>query len=85
MRALDRMIVSHADSDHSGGALSILANIPTRTLLTSIADDHPVRRAVPDNRDCLAGDKWEWNGVHFEILHPLKSDFCSTGNVRPTP
>lgn len=75
VRALDRMIVSHADSDHSGGALSILANIPTRTLLTSIADDHPVRQAVSDNRDCLAGDKWEWDGVHFEILHPLKSDF----------
>jgi competence protein ComEC len=74
---LDKIIVSHADSDHSGGALSVLARVPTRTLLTSVADDHPIRQAIPDNYNCVAGDAWQWDGVHFEILHPLASDFLS--------
>ncbi len=74
IQTLDRMIVSHADSDHSGGALSILTSVKTGTLLASIAADHPIRQAVPDNRYCLAGDSWWWDGVHFEILHPLESE-----------
>lgn len=68
------MIVSHVDSDHSGGALSVLKRIKTDVLLTSIEDNHPIRQAVPDNRHCLAGDAWWWDGVYFEILHPVKPD-----------
>ncbi len=72
VRVLDMMIVSHADSDHSGGALSVLETIPARRLLASIADDHPIRQAVADNRHCHAGEVWWWDGVHFEILHPMQ-------------
>nr|WP_164504207.1 DNA internalization-related competence protein ComEC/Rec2 [Nitrosomonas sp. HPC101] len=75
IQTLDKMIVSHVDSDHSGGALSVLAGVKTRTLLASIAKDHPIRQAVFDNRHCLAGDAWWWDGVYFEILHPLETDF----------
>lgn len=82
VRTLDRMIVSHADSDHSGGALSVLERIPTRELLASIADDHPIRQAVASNRHCHAGDAWWWDGVHFEILHPVQPK--SAGQKRTT-
>lgn len=74
VQALDMMIVSHVDSDHSGGALSVLKRIKTDVLLTSIEDNHPIRQSVSDNRHCLAGDAWWWDGVHFEILHPIKPD-----------
>ncbi len=68
--ALDRMIVSHADSDHSGGALSILTSLPTRSLLGSLEEHHPIKLAIADYQRCRAGDTWWWEGVHFAILHP---------------
>lgn len=78
IQALDMMIVSHVDSDHSGGALSVLKKLKTDVLLTSIEDGHPIRRAVPDNRYCLTGDSWWWDGVYFEILHPAETDTSDT-------
>lgn len=75
IRALDKIVVSHADSDHSGGTLSVLAGMPTKELLTSAATEHPIRQAITDNHDCVAGTAWWWDGVRFEILHPRVADF----------
>ena len=75
---LDALIVSHADSDHSGGALSILHAVPVGQLISSLAADHPiVTSALSTNRlaRCAAGDHWEWDGVRFEILHPAASAY----------
>lgn len=58
-RRLDALIVSHADSDHAGGADSLLAAMP-------------VARA---ERCCVAGDAWEWDGVRFRVLHPAAADY----------
>jgi competence protein ComEC len=73
IRRLDAMIVSHRDTDHSGGALSVLAAVPTGVLLTSLAADHPVveehEKRGPRLR-CRAGQQWTWDGVDFEILFP---------------
>ncbi|MBK6617350.1 MAG: DNA internalization-related competence protein ComEC/Rec2 [Nitrosomonas sp.] len=68
--ALDRIIVSHADSDHSGGALSVLTSLPTQSLLGSLEASHPVKQAIADHQHCRAGDDWWWDGIHFAILHP---------------
>jgi len=73
IQTLDRMIISHVDSDHSGGALSVLEKINTGMLLSSIARDHPIRQAISGSRYCRAGDTWQWDGVRFEILHPAES------------
>lgn len=70
--ALDRMIVSHADSDHSGGALSILTSLPVQSLLGSLEENHPIKLAIADYQHCRAGDTWWWEGVHFAILHPAQ-------------
>ncbi|MDT8364394.1 MAG: DNA internalization-related competence protein ComEC/Rec2 [Nitrosomonas sp.] len=72
--ALDRMIVSHADSDHAGGALSVLAGIPTRSFLGSLENDHPVKQAIADHQHCRVGDSWQWDNVHFAILHPEQDE-----------
>lgn len=39
---LDALIVSHADSDNSGGALSILRALPVQRMLSSLPLDHPI-------------------------------------------
>lgn len=75
IRHLDLMMVSHADSDHSGGALSVLAAIPVNTVLSSMNSDHPIPQAATHSRQCHAGDSWQWDDVHFELLHPLAQSY----------
>jgi len=72
IQALDLMVISHADSDHSGGALSVLKRIQAKALLASIGNNHPIRQAVADNRNCLEGFSWTWDDIHFEVLHPAQ-------------
>lgn len=59
VRRLDTLIVSHADSDHAGGAKSLLAAVPV----------------TRDERRCVDGDAWEWDGVRFRVLHPAAGDY----------
>ena len=81
---LDAAVVSHDDSDHAGGARSVLGALPTGIAWTAIAlpDDR-----VGDSRyrlPCLAGRRWSWDGVEFLFVHPdpatLDNPFVSTNN-----
>lgn len=74
IRQLDTMIVSHADSDHSGGALSVLQAVPVMLLMSSLDSHHPIQQAAAHRDQCRAGQSWQWDGVHFELLHPLALD-----------
>jgi competence protein ComEC len=67
---LDAIIVSHNDSDHSGGAASVLENFEVTSMLSSLAAGHPLLNLAPDARRCAAGQAWTWDGVRFEMLHP---------------
>lgn len=71
------LVVSHADNDHSGGALSLLHAIPVARLVTSLPADHPIVRRMPGaaTARCVAGDRWTWDGVMFEVLHPARSAY----------
>src|SRR5262249_30667776 len=62
---LDRMIISHGDNDHAGGAAAVLAAFPT----TPVAGGEPERLKFP-SAQCLAGEAWSWNGVEFRVMHP---------------
>lgn len=76
-----RLVVSHGDSDHAGGAASLLAAIAVSDLIHSVDVDHALLRTigVDRTRRCEAGDDWEWDGVRFELLHPAPSDTASAG------
>ena len=71
---LDAVIVTHQDSDHSGGALSVLAAVPVDWLASSLPDDHAIlaQRASDGGaaQRCEAGQHWEWDGVRFAVLQP---------------
>lgn len=71
---LDRLVLSHRDSDHTGGAAAVLAMQPAATLLSSIEDDHELQALRRASR-CEAGQDWDWDGVHFEVLHPTAEDY----------
>jgi competence protein ComEC len=71
---LDMLVLSHRDSDHTGGAAAVLAMQPQAEVLSSIEATHPLQ-AVRPNRRCEAGQRWTWDGVDFEILHPAPTDY----------
>jgi competence protein ComEC len=44
-------------------------------LLSSIEAAHPLQALRPAQR-CVAGQRWQWDGVDFEILHPTEADYA---------
>ncbi len=71
----DVLIISHQDSDHSGGALPILQHLVPKQLLTSMPQQ-PDWPAQPAAQPCIAGQRWRWDGVDFEVLHPQAGDYA---------
>jgi competence protein ComEC len=62
---LDTMLISHADSDHAGGALAVQRGLPIDEVLSGEADALPPRlQAHP----CEDGHSWEWDEVRFTTL-----------------
>ncbi len=75
---LDTIIVSHRDSDHSGGALAMQAMQPQAALLSSLEDGHEIiaaRNPKQATQRCTAGQRWQWDGIDFHILHPKTADY----------
>jgi competence protein ComEC len=71
---LDRIVISHQDSDHSGGAPAVMAMQPQADVLTSIATEHPLQQLGAMQR-CERAQSWVWDGVRFEVLHPSASGY----------
>lgn len=71
---LDMVVLSHRDLDHVGGAPAVLTMQPQAALLSSIETAHPLQ-ALRAAQRCEAGQRWEWDGVTFEVLHPLAADY----------
>lgn len=75
--ALDGMVVSHSDADHSGGALSLLEGADIGWVLSSLPPQHAIARAARQHAQCAVGQAWTWDGVRFEILHPLPASYAN--------
>jgi competence protein ComEC len=74
---VDHLVLSHGDADHIGGAASLLQGLPVAAVSSSLPADHVLlATGVPHSR-CLAGQRWQWDGVQFEFLHPLPTDHDS--------
>jgi competence protein ComEC len=70
---LSGLIVSHDDNDHSGGMRSVLRDVPTGWLLHGLPAESPLLDDAPSPRPCVRGQRWDWDGVRFEILNPKPS------------
>jgi len=71
---LDAMVVTHNDTDHSGGAASVLENFEVDEMYSSLAGGHPLLGLVRGAQRCVAGQSWTWDGVRFEFLHPQSAE-----------
>ena len=71
---LDKVIVSHGDNDHSGGAqyLHEYSNSKAWLLGGSAKLD-----GNATTKKCNAGQAWQVNGFDFEILHPAALSLTS--------
>ena len=73
VRRLDTLLLSHADRDHAGGAVSVAAAIPLGEVMHSLPASDEVLLAVSEKapvRRCANGQMWSWDNVSFSILHP---------------
>ncbi|WP_180130723.1 DNA internalization-related competence protein ComEC/Rec2 [Rhodoferax sp. BLA1] len=71
---LDTVMLSHRDSDHSGGAQAVLTMQPQAQLISSMAGEDGLVTPDPAQR-CVAGQRWQWDRVDFEVLHPQAADY----------
>jgi competence protein ComEC len=74
--SVDTVMLSHRDIDHSGGIKSVLAMHPKANFISSIESTHELQATRPAQR-CVAGQKWQWDGVDFAVLHPSAADYES--------
>lgn len=58
----DRVVISHADDDHAGGALTLAREHPDAGWI--------VGAGAWFGSLCRSGHRWRWDGVEFELLHP---------------
>jgi len=61
---LDRMLLSHADADHAGGALAIMRGL---TVAHVISGDPAALPAQLGAEACESGRQWQWDGVRFQL------------------
>jgi len=61
LKTVDRLLVSHGHNDHIGGAAALQQLVPVRHY-----------SGAGGTRPCQSGQSWHWDGVDFEILHPLE-------------
>ena len=60
---VDRLVISHGDSDHAGGAATVAARYPDAARLSG----EPGRLSFP-SEPCTGQGPWTWDGVLFHFL-----------------
>ena len=63
---VDKLVLSHPDHDHTGGAAHLIDEIAVATIVGSA----PVAGLPVEIDDCTATLAWAWDGVQFEFLAP---------------
>jgi len=61
---LDLMLLSHGDADHAGGAAAVARGLAVRRVVGGETEGLP---AFLGTRPCVSGERWEWDGVVFEL------------------
>jgi competence protein ComEC len=75
---LDRLVISHGDNDHAGGAPAVARAYPE-----ALREAGEPQRIGITAAQCHAGEAWEWDGVRLRVLSPpTDTDAIAAGNDR---
>ena len=66
---IDLLMISHLDNDHIGGAQSIILSMPVSQVMSSARLPFDVNNF----QYCHRGERWNWDGVKFEVLSPMQN------------
>jgi competence protein ComEC len=66
VKHITKLLISHADNDHIGGAVGLMSKLKVEELILNDAEQLSEHKRSA----CLAGQSWTWDGVDFKILHP---------------
>ena len=71
---IDRMVISHSDSDHVGGAITLLKEVRFDSMMGSLPITNPLLKNLQARKiptlPCRFGQHWVWDEVEFYIWHP---------------
>jgi len=69
---LDLLVLSHGHVDHTGGAEAVVEQLRPAGVLGSLLPHERQRLGIAAApwQDCMAGQAWIWDGVHFSVLFP---------------
>lgn len=73
---LDKLVISHGDADHIGGAQAIIDKYPE----TAVIGQDIEAIIAKNKKKCLRGDEWQWDGINFEFLHPGDKNYARRNN-----
>lgn len=83
---VDKLVISHGDSDHIGGLNSVLSLIEVKELLLTqklLENRHDLRLREQNLSICLVGKSWVWDGVEFKVIYPFDNGLKP--NIRLSP
>ena len=75
---IDKLIISHGDNDHIGGAEAVVQQFEVDSLVLGHSRDHFPHIAA---EQCQAGQSWQWDGVRFEFLWPFRGSLQDDNNA----
>lgn len=75
---IELLVVSHSDSDHSGGLKSMIQHFPGVPVVSGTPD----RLKVKNAQLCQSGQSWTWDSVRFDVLSPFIGDTKLSPNDR---
>lgn len=61
---IDKVIISHADTDHAGGLLPVSEQLTIKELISGEPTKLGVGLPV---QACVSGTQWQWDGVNFSL------------------
>jgi competence protein ComEC len=84
--SLDTLMISHADSDHSGGAPAVIESIRVRQFVASLQPEEALWATAAsggaDELRCVAGQRWNWDGVAFAVMWPDPAPLTGKTNAQ---
>ena len=63
---VDKLVLSHGDNDHAGGWQRLVEQLP----VAAVDYGEWLAGFAPAYRHCYRGQRWHWDGIDFEYLHP---------------